>query len=62
MAAREKSDVLALPRRWPNVMLEIRNDLIADGSAQRRIADQIHALAVIAMSQLQSDTEQRGRP
>ena len=52
----------ALPRRWLNVMLEIRNDLIATPPDQERVARQLHALIDRATEQFQTDMQQRGSP
>lgn len=52
----------ALPRRWRNVMLEIRNDLIAAPADQEWVARQLHALIGLAVEQSQSARQQRSSP
>ncbi|MDN2565625.1 N-formylglutamate amidohydrolase [Aquibium sp. A9E412] len=52
----------ALPRGWPNVMLEIRNDLIASAADQDEMARRLHALIERAMAQLPTDNDRRDRP
>lgn len=52
----------ALSRGWPNVMLEIRNDLIATAHQQDALAGRIHALIERALAQLPTDSNQRGCP
>ena len=40
----------ALPRRLDNVMLEVRNDLIADAAGQRRMAERLARVLAVAVS------------
>lgn len=45
----------ALPRGWPNVMLEIRNDLIGTPARQERIARHLSALLISALDEMAFD-------
>ncbi|WP_428686412.1 N-formylglutamate amidohydrolase [Roseibium sp.] len=45
----------ALPRGWPNVMLEIRNDLIDTEARQTKIARQLRALLIDALDRMAFD-------
>ena len=45
----------ALPRGWPNVMLEIRNDLIDTQARQSDIARQLRSLLVDALDRMAFD-------
>ena len=51
----------AIPRRWLNVMLEIRNDLIATAADQDRVAGLLHVLIDRAVHRLRTAPSQRGR-
>lgn len=45
----------ALPRGWPNVMLEIRNDLIATSEDQQDVARQLGTLLIDALDRMAFD-------
>lgn len=51
----------ALPRGWPNVMLEIRNDLIDTELRQRELAGQLAGLLVDALDRMAFDPLPRRR-
>ena len=52
----------ALPRRWCNVMLEIRNDLIAAPTDQERVARQLHALIGRALERIRPARQKGDSP